>query len=149
MRCELNAPAQPRTNNRGSWTHCGDLYADPMRNYQKVEIALRIALDMLSSTSGVSLQDIRFAYSDKPLSRRTAERYRNTLKRVFPQFEEVNPHQYPRRWRLSNRLLIGLAKISSRDLARLADAAARLRRVKEHQAANRVAYVASKLQSER
>jgi hypothetical protein len=109
-----------------------------MRNYQKIEIALRIIFDMLDSARGVSLRDIRFNYSDKPLSRRTAERYRNTVKRVLPSFEEVNPHQYPKRWRLASKPL-GLAKISSGGLIRLADAPATLRSVKKRQADGRVA----------
>lgn len=124
-------------------------FPHPMRNYQKVEIALRIVLDMLSSARGVSLEDIRFNYSDKPLARRTAERYRNTIKRVFPQFEEVNPYHYPRRWRLSKKPLSGLAKSSSRDLTRLADAAAVLPSAKTHHRANRATCVVSKLRDRR
>jgi hypothetical protein len=122
------------TGNGGPRARCREFFADPMRNYQKIEIALRIIFDMADSARGVSLRDIRFNYSDKPLSRRTAERYRNTVKRVLPSFEEVNPHQYPKRWRLANKPLNGLAKILSGDLIRLADAPATPRSVKKRQA---------------
>jgi hypothetical protein len=114
-----------------------------MRTYDKVEIVLRIALDMLSSARGVSLRDIRLNYSGKPLSRGTAERYRNTLKRVFPQFEEVNPHHNPRRWRLSKKPLRE-RKTSNRGLSTLADAAATRQSADMHQLAKRAE---SKLQS--
>ena len=131
--------ASGTTGNDGLQARCREFFADPMRNYQKIEIALRIIFDMLDSARGVSLRDIRFNYSDKPLSRRTAERYRNTVKRVLPSFEEVNPHRYPRRWRLANKLLNGSAKLSSGDLIRLAAAPATPRNVKKRQAGGSVA----------
>ena len=52
--------------------------------YEKSEIVLRIALEMQGSASGLSLEDIRTRYSDKPLSRRTAERLRDAVERLFP-----------------------------------------------------------------
>ena len=45
--------------------------------YEKAETILRIALDMQGTAEGLSLEDIRQNYSDKPLSRRTAERLRS------------------------------------------------------------------------
>jgi hypothetical protein len=47
----------------------------PMR-YEKAETVLRVALDMQASALGLSLEEIQRNYSDKPLSRRTAERLR-------------------------------------------------------------------------
>ena len=66
--------------------------------YEKAETILRIALDMQGSVGGLSLDDIRRNYSDKPLSRRTAERLRDAVERVFPQFEQANP------WRITKTL---------------------------------------------
>ena len=128
------------TGNVGPRARCREFFADPMRNYQKIEIALRIIFDMADSARGVfTAWTSGFNYSDKPLSRRTAERYRNTVKRVLPSFEEVNPHRYPRRWRLANKLLNGSAKLSSGDLIRLAAAPATPRNVKKRQAGGSVA----------
>lgn len=44
--------------------------------HEKAEILLKVAMDMQSSSQGLSLQDIAERYSDTPLSRRTAERLR-------------------------------------------------------------------------
>jgi hypothetical protein len=68
--------------------------------YEKSEIVLRIALEMQGSASGLSLEDIRTRYSDKPLSRRTAERLRDAVERLFPHIEQANPGEVPKRWRL-------------------------------------------------
>jgi hypothetical protein len=68
--------------------------------YEKAETVLRIALDMQGSAEGLSLADISTRYSDKPLSRRTAERLRGAIERVFPQIEQANPGETPKRWRI-------------------------------------------------
>jgi hypothetical protein len=67
--------------------------------YEKAEIVHRIALDMQGTAEGLALEDIRTRYSDKPLSRRTAERLRDTVERLFP-IEHANPGEVPKRWRL-------------------------------------------------
>src|SRR5664280_7202 len=65
-------------------------YGEPMR-YEKAETILRIALDMQGSAGGLSLEDIRKNYSDRLLSRRTADRLRDAVERLFPQLDQVNP----------------------------------------------------------
>ncbi len=52
--------------------------------YEKAETILRIALDMQGTAAGISLEDIERNYADTPLSRRTAERMRDAIGRVFP-----------------------------------------------------------------
>ena len=101
-----------------------------MPNYRKVETALRVALDLLSSARGVSLQDIGRNYSDKPASRRTAQRYRNSLKPVFPTSKRSIPIIIQDGGACRRTPLVDWQKISSRDWNRLAYAAARLRRLK-------------------
>lgn len=96
--------------------------------YQKAETILRIALDMQGRAEGVSLEDIRRNYSDKPLSRRTAERLRDAIERVFPQMEQVNEGELPKRWRLPSGTVSGFASVSAEELADLTVGVRLLRR---------------------
>ena len=66
--------------------------------YEKAEILVRLALDLQGSLAGLSLEDIRSRYSpdaQAPLSRRTAERLRDAIERLFPQLEQSNPGELP------------------------------------------------------
>jgi predicted DNA-binding transcriptional regulator YafY len=99
----------------------------PLR-YEKAETILRIALDMQGSPFGLSLEDIQRNYSDEPLSRRTAERLRDTVERLFPQLQQANPNEVPKRWRLPGGTLNGLANITADELADLATAVELFRR---------------------
>ena len=65
--------------------------------YEKAEAILRIALDMQGTAEGLSLDDIGCQHS---VSRRTAERLRDAVERVFPQLLQANPGELPKRWRL-------------------------------------------------
>lgn len=99
--------------------------------YEKAEILLRLALDLQGSLDGLSLRDISDRYGEspeRPLSRRTAERFRDTIERVFPQLERVNPGEVPKRWRLPGGSVNGLAAVTADELAALTTAAAVLRR---------------------
>ena len=75
--------------------------ARPMR-YEKADTLLRLAIDLQGLLGGLSLDDIRArcaASPDAPLSRRTAERLRDAIERIFPQLEQANPGELPKRWR--------------------------------------------------
>jgi WYL domain len=87
--------------------------------YEKTETVLRIALDMQGSALGVSLEDIQRRYADKALSRRTAERLRDAVERLFPQIERANPGEVPKRWRLPGGAVGGLAFVTADELADL------------------------------
>ena len=99
----------------------------PMR-YEKAETVLRVALDMQASALGLSLEEIQRNYSDKPLSRRTAERLRDAIERLFPQIEQANPGDVPKRWRLPGGTVNGLASVTAAELADLGTAISLLRR---------------------
>lgn len=90
----------------------------PVR-YEKADTILRIALDMQGTAEGLSLDDIRRNYSDRPLSRRTAERLRDAIERVFPQMLQANPGELPKRWRLPTGTVSGFAAVSAEELADL------------------------------
>jgi predicted DNA-binding transcriptional regulator YafY len=87
--------------------------------YEKVETVLRIALDMQGTAEGLSLEDIQRNYADKPLSRRTAERLRDAVERVFPQMQQANPGELPKRWRLPVGTASGFSAVSATELADL------------------------------
>jgi predicted DNA-binding transcriptional regulator YafY len=115
--------------------------------YEKTETVLRIALDMQGSAQGISLEDIRTRYSDKPLSRRTAERLRDAVERVFPQMEQANPGETPKRWRIRFGTVNGLLGLSADELAALGTATSLLKRESAHAAANALDSLAAKLRA--
>jgi predicted DNA-binding transcriptional regulator YafY len=115
--------------------------------YEKAETILRIALDMQGSTGGLSLEDIRKNYSDDYLSRRTAERLRDAVERLFPQLDQVNPGEVPKRWRLPGGSTAALATITADELADLATAVSLLRRENMHAQADSTERVVSKIRA--
>jgi predicted DNA-binding transcriptional regulator YafY len=114
--------------------------------YEKAEIVHRIALDMRGSAEGLALEDIRTRYSDQPLSRRTAERLRDTVERLFP-IEHANPGEVPKRWRLRGGTPGAMASITAVELADLATAASVLRRENMLAQARSIEKVAAKLRA--
>jgi predicted DNA-binding transcriptional regulator YafY len=114
--------------------------------YEKAEIIHRIALDMQGTAEGLTLEDIRSRYSDKPLSRRTAERLRDTVERLFP-IEHANPGEFPKRWRLRGASASATASVTAAELADLAIAASVLKRENMLIQARSVEKVAAKLRA--
>lgn len=104
-----------------------DAVGGPVR-YEKADTILRIALDMQGTAEGLSLEDIQRRYSDQPLSRRTAERLRDAIERVFPQMQQANPGELPKRWRLPTGTVSGFATVSAEELADLTAGVSLLRR---------------------
>ena len=115
--------------------------------YEKAETILRIALDMQGSALGLSLDDIQRNYADKPLSRRTAERLRDAVERVFPQLELANPNELPKRWRLAAGSANGLATVTAEELADLATAVSLLRRENMQEQADGTERIISKMRA--
>ena len=93
--------------------------------YEKAETILQIALDMQGTAEGLSLDDIQRKYD---VSRRTAERWRDAIERVFPQMQQANPGELPKRWRLPSGTVSGFVVISAEELADLAAGISLLRR---------------------
>ena len=94
----------------------GKIFTGGPVRYEKAETILRIALDMQGTAEGLSLEDIRRNYSSKPLSRRTAERLRDAIERVFPQARLANPGELPKRWRLPAGTVSSFAGVSAEEL---------------------------------
>lgn len=112
--------------------------------YEKLEILLRVALDMRGSAEGLSLDDIQHQYG---VSRRTAERMRAAIERVFPQMEQANPREVPKRWRIRASVLSGIVGFSAEELAALTTAASLARRDNLPEVAVRLDALSSKLKS--
>jgi len=118
--------------------------------YEKAEALVRLALDLQGSLAGLSLDDIRERCApapQTPLSRRTAERLRDAIERLFPQLEQANPGELPKRWRLPGATANGLAAVDAEELAALATAASVLRRENLSDQAERVDSAAAKLRA--
>jgi predicted DNA-binding transcriptional regulator YafY len=87
--------------------------------YEKAETIVQLALSMQGTAEGLTLEDIRRSNGGAALSRRTAERLRDAVERVFPQMEQANPGQVPKRWRIRAGTLNGLIGIGADELAAL------------------------------
>jgi len=70
--------------------------------YGKTEALLQLALELSASHGGLSLTDIEGMFS---VGRRTAQRMRDAIARVFPQLEEVPQPDRTKRWRLPTKAL--------------------------------------------
>ncbi len=117
--------------------------------HEKAEIIHRIALDMRGTAEGLTLDDIRTRYapSNKPLSRRTAERLRDAVDRVFS-IEHANPGELPKRWRIRGTHTTVMANVTASELADLATASAVLRRENMPVQARSIDAIAAKLRAQ-
>jgi predicted DNA-binding transcriptional regulator YafY len=112
--------------------------------FEKLETLLRVALDMRGTAEGLALEDIQHSYN---VSRRTAERMRDAIERVFPQMEQANPGEVPKRWRIRSGVLGNIIGFSVEELAALTTAINLARREKLQDAATRLEVVSAKLRS--
>lgn len=88
-------------------------------HYGKTEALLRLALDMSGTAEGLSLLDIQNQYE---VGRRTAERMRDALERIFPGLEQANPGEVPKRWRIRNSVMNKVVGFTVEEISALAAA---------------------------
>jgi predicted DNA-binding transcriptional regulator YafY len=112
--------------------------------YEKLETLLRVALDLRGNAEGLSLEDMQGRYG---VSRRTAERMRDAIERVFPQLEQANPGELPKRWRIRSGIISNLAGFSVEELAALNAAVKLLRRENLSEPLARLETLSAKLKS--
>ena len=112
--------------------------------YEKLETLLRVALDLRGNAEGLSLEDIQGRYG---VSRRTAERMRDAIERVFPQLEQANPGELPKRWRIRSGIVSNLAGFSVEELAAVNSALKLLRRENLPEPMARLKTLSAKLKS--
>jgi len=113
-------------------------------HYQKLDQILRLALAFQGTREGLSLADIQREFG---VARRTAERMRDAVARVFPQFERCDDGERVRRWRLPAGTLGGLVAVSAEELAELDAAATALARRGLRERADLVVSAAQKLRA--
>src|SRR5271155_4494849 len=117
---------------------------EPRVRFEKLETLLRVALDMRGNAEGLALEDIQRDYG---VSRRTAERMRDAIERVFPQLEQANPGELPKRWRIRAGALSNLIGISAEELAALNTALGLMRRDDLSEPLARLQTLAAKLKA--
>ncbi len=115
--------------------------------YEKAELVLRVAIDMQGSAYGLTLKDICNNYTEEPLSRRTAERLRDAVERLFPQLEVANPGELPKRWRIPAGTVNGFANITADEVADLTTTISLLRRENMHAQAHSAERMLAKLRA--
>src|SRR5437868_6287009 len=116
----------------------------PRVRFEKLETLLRVALDMRGTAEGLLLADIERDYG---VSRRTAERMRDAIERVFPQLEQANPGELPKRWRIRAGALSNVTGISAEELAALNTALGLMRREAMGEPLARLETLSSKLKA--
>lgn len=93
--------------------------------FERPESIFRLALIMQGSADGVSLHEISQEFN---VSRRTAERMRDSVSRLFPQIIEAPTGDRVKRWRIPSGTLNGLTSFSTEELTELHNAISILQR---------------------
>lgn len=93
--------------------------------FEKAEQLLQLAEMMQGSSEGIGLADIQEQFD---VGRRTAERMRDAVMRIFPNIEEYVHDDKTKRWRLRSGSLKNLAHLNADDLSELKTAIDQLRR---------------------
>lgn len=114
-------------------------------SFEKTEDLIRLAFDMNGTAEGLTLQDIQSRYR---VARRTAERMRDALERIFPGFELANKGELPKRWRIRNSaLLTKVIGFSAEEIAALTTASELARRENASDLSARLDAVATKVRA--
>ena len=93
-------------------------------HYGKTESLLRLALMLQGTREGLSFADIEREFE---VGRRTAERMRDAIERIFPQLERVDSGERQARFRLPAGTLSGFTAPTAEELAELETTAAAFR----------------------
>ncbi|WP_041042985.1 helix-turn-helix transcriptional regulator [Paramagnetospirillum magnetotacticum] len=112
--------------------------------YNRTETLLQLALELSASHSGLSLTDIEQMFG---VGRRTAQRMRDAIERVFPQLEEVPQPDRTKRWRLPNRVLGRVSDLNIDDIMAMETAAEILERDNRPDAAASVRRAGAKVRA--
>lgn len=112
--------------------------------YKKAQELFRLAQEMQRTRSGVSLRDIEEQFG---ISRRSAERLRDAVERVFPQMEAVDTDERTKRWRLPPGVVNSLIGFTAEELAGLQNAVALMERENLTEQAGILAELALKVQA--
>lgn len=84
--------------------------------YSRISDILDLIIFMLSKLNGISLAEIQERFN---VSRRTAERMRDSVLFILPQVDEIETNSRTKRWGFTNYTLNELVNFSSNDVATL------------------------------
>lgn len=115
--------------------------ADTLR-YARSEDILRLALRMAGNRQGLSLTDIQEEFE---IGRRTAERMRDAILRIFPEVQEWRDDERVKRWHIPRQHVNDLVAIDAEDLAALHSAAQLAKTNNMQDVAGRLAELSHKL----
>jgi len=110
--------------------------------FERLDDLLNLALEMQARRHGISLAEIE---RHCRVSRRTAQRMKDAICRVFPQVEEHDDASRVKYWRLPSGTLDRMATTTAAELADLEQAIALLRHENMNDQAVRLAGLEAKL----
>lgn len=84
--------------------------------YSRVSDILELAIYMSSKVQGITISDIMELYN---VSRRTAERMRDSLINIFPQIEEIETNDNQKHWGFVNYSISQLITFNSKEIANI------------------------------
>lgn len=112
--------------------------------YEKDERLLKLVFFLQTDSAGRTLSDVMDEFE---VSRRTAERMRDAVERVFPQLEEVGSDDRQKRWRVPSQTTNGWISFSSSELSTLEFCAQLLERENMLEHAHNIDAVINKIKS--
>ena len=84
--------------------------------YSRISDILDLAIYMSSKVQGITIQDIIQRYN---VSRRTAERMRDSLTNIFPQVDEIETEDNLKHWGFTNFSISNLISFTSKEIANI------------------------------
>lgn len=84
--------------------------------YSRVSDVIDLATYMASKVQGITIPDIMERYA---VSRRTAERMRDSLMNIFPEVDEIETNDTYKHWGFSNNVISSLISFSAKEIANI------------------------------
>lgn len=84
--------------------------------YSRVSDIIDLATYMASKVQGITIPDIMERYA---VSRRTAERMRDSLMNIFPEVDEIETNDTYKHWGFSNNVISSLISFSAKEIANI------------------------------
>lgn len=118
--------------------------------HEKAEVVLRLAIELKASTMGLTLDEMGQRLQENfgsKYGRRTVERLRDAVGRLYSEMEVVNPGEYPKRWRIPGNAFALALQPSQEELTGLDVAVKLLRRHQLRHEADQLARLGAKIRS--